>query len=213
MSPTHHLPDELLLEYATGAATEAVALFVASHATLCPSCRSRIQAMEQVGGELLEEAAPASLSAGATERVMAALDDDVSHERPALPYDGVIPHPLLEYVGPAAALDWKWVGPGIRRVVLPLKQGSMSVRLFELGAGVNIPVHQHSATERTLVLTGGFTDEFGHFGRGDVSVLESGFDHTLVVDDGGPCIAFVVNDGPLEPKTLRGHLYQLFIQA
>ena len=56
--PTHHLSDELLFAYAAGTCTEAESLLVASHLTLCPLCRHRLEEMEAVGGALLEEAEP-----------------------------------------------------------------------------------------------------------------------------------------------------------
>ena len=46
MSITHHPGDELLLSYASGAASEAVALLVASHAMFCAQCRAAVQRVE-----------------------------------------------------------------------------------------------------------------------------------------------------------------------
>ena len=39
MTIAHHPGEELLLDYASGAAQEGVALIVAAHLCFCPACR------------------------------------------------------------------------------------------------------------------------------------------------------------------------------
>ncbi len=72
--PRHHLEDDLLLDYAAGAASEAVGLVVACHLTLCTSCRARLAAAERVGGALLEAAPGTALSPDALSRLWSRID-------------------------------------------------------------------------------------------------------------------------------------------
>ncbi len=53
MTIQHHLSDELLLEYASGALAEGWSIAVASHLALCPSCRKRLSGIEAAAGSLL----------------------------------------------------------------------------------------------------------------------------------------------------------------
>ncbi|MEO5767457.1 MAG: cupin domain-containing protein [Polyangia bacterium] len=75
-APTHHLDEDVLLDYVSGAASEPVSLVVACHLTLCGACRAAAAAAEFVGGVVLEQARPAALSEGALERALARLDRD-----------------------------------------------------------------------------------------------------------------------------------------
>ena len=53
----HHPLPEHLAEYAAGVGEIGVDLVVACHATLCPTCRAEIEAMEQLGGAMAERGA------------------------------------------------------------------------------------------------------------------------------------------------------------
>ena len=46
MTPTHHLPDDVLAAYAAGSMSEGVALWVATHLALCPSSREQVAQAE-----------------------------------------------------------------------------------------------------------------------------------------------------------------------
>jgi anti-sigma factor ChrR (cupin superfamily) len=69
-----------------------------------------------------------------------------------------------------------------------------------------VPAHRHSAPERGLVLTGGFTDEASHFTRGDVCVRgpDDAEEHRQLIDRGDACLVLMVDDGPKIPTTLDG---------
>lgn len=60
--PKHHPDSALLMEYASGSLREPVALLIATHLALCPQCRAESHRLETVGGALLEEATPTSMS-------------------------------------------------------------------------------------------------------------------------------------------------------
>ena len=80
----------------------------------------------------------------------------------------------------------------------------MPARLFRLAPGSTVPDHDHVGTETTLVFTGGFTDEGGHYQRGDVAIRGETATHQQRIDPGEPCVVMVLADNPLVPRTLRG---------
>lgn len=209
--PHHHVPESLLFEYAAGACSEGEALLVAVHCALCPTCRVQVEALQAIGGELFEELEPAALDADAEARILAALDEPVPQPAARPDPDGVLPRPLVDLVGPASQLPWRFKVPGIKQCDIPVSHGSVPVQLFRLSAGLRIPRHQHQGTERTLVLTGGFTDNAGSYARGDVAIYGEGWDHVQTIDPGEPCIALVVNDGKLLPRTLLGRVVSLLV--
>jgi len=210
MAPTHHIPETTLVEYASGAQPEAVALLVATHLALCPACRVRHEELEALGGELLDGLAPADLSVdlGA---VMARLGDaPVPAPLPPKPPPGgfVLPRPLRDYVGPLGAIQWTGLIPGIQQVELDLLWEGVPVRLTRLRGGTVVPTHSHTDEELSLVLTGGFEDEIGHYVRGDVSVRSPEHTHTQRIDKGEACITLAVNRGRMVPTGIAGKLIE-----
>jgi putative transcriptional regulator len=73
-----------------------------------------------------------------------------------------------------------------------------------LQPGLEIPLHDHGGTEYTVIFTGALTDDQGRFARGDISIRPSGERHVQHVETVEPCVALVINEGPLKPLTLKG---------
>jgi putative transcriptional regulator len=208
--PSLHPPAELLLDYATGAAGEAVALIIATHLTFCPACRAEVARLEAVGGTILEEAAPVGIDETALDAVLAAI---ATPEVPPAPPPRVasapggtrlaetvapIPTPLAAYVGDDfAALPWKRVLKGIYEVRLPLWREPIRVRLLLARSGRALPEHGHRGNEMLLVLQGAFRDARGRVGRGDLDCCDEAVEHQPVVETGMDCICLSVTDAPL----------------
>jgi putative transcriptional regulator len=71
----HPAPDELLLDYATGALPEGPALAVSLHVALDPAARRTVDRLRALGGAFLEaEAAAPEFEEGVLAGVMARLD-------------------------------------------------------------------------------------------------------------------------------------------
>lgn len=201
----HHSP-ELLLAYATGTATTAEALVVACHLTLCPACRDQLGRMEAVGGAMLDQAN--AVPDGIDELLAGALDrlEDPEPAAPPRVHDpsGTLPAPLAALVGPFQDLTFKRIFPGVDELVVPVESPGMPVRMFRLDAGSRVPDHRHEGLETTLVLTGGFTDDEGHYGRGDLCLRDDQHVHRQRIDPGESCVVLTVADHPLVPLTMRG---------
>ena len=74
-----------------------------------------------------------------------------------------------------------------------------------------MPSHSHDGNEVTLVLSGGFTDEYGTYGPGDISIQETGAVHKPVADEDGECIVLAVNEGPIVLTGPVGRLLNMLI--
>jgi putative transcriptional regulator len=207
MPITHHPPDDTVLRYANGALPEGPAIVVATHLSFCPECRHRMQTYEMLGGSLLEDAAPANLSADALSATLAKLDatrpeavrlDATTAQRPQrpdLPSGMAWPQPLLHYDIPA----WRFVVPGVKWTKLSLT-GPMSdgqLLLVHGVPGAKLPSHGHEGTEYTCVLTGSFSDSDGTYARGDLIEATEDHDHQPIVGPEAECVCLIALEGHL----------------
>jgi putative transcriptional regulator len=206
----HHPALDLLTEYATGALGEAQALSIACHIALCEQCRRDVSELERVGGDLLEDLDPVAVAPEALETVLAKLDEPYTPPRPPVVDDEtrlMLPSPLWHYVeGGLASLRWRRVTPSLSSARLALSRARHGVDILRITAGRAVPRHTHEGGELTLVLAGGFTDETGHFARGDFAYADDHLTHRPVADPGDDCIALAVVEAPVVPTGVVGRL-------
>jgi putative transcriptional regulator len=214
----HHPPFEMLFEYATGMLTEGVALAAATHAAMCPTCRSAIGQLETVGGVLLEEIEPEAVGKDLLAAVLDKLDEPEA--RPTSAADALdeatrelIPPPLRGYLGRSLSdLAWRSIGWMCQEVRLPLASKGVRASLIRLGPGSPMPKHSHRGHEYTVVLAGGYKDAGEQFARGDFDVKEAADLHQPVADQDGECIGLVVLDAPVRLTGLGGRLINPFLR-
>jgi putative transcriptional regulator len=215
--PTYHPNDERLLDYASGAAAEPVALIVASHLAFCPRCRDEVQRLNRLGGALLETMRPEALSPDCLDRLLAQIErpDVEVEEEEALEVpeiDPSIPQPLRGYLDrPLSDLPWRRRG-SISDVELMRGQAGHATRLLWIRAGAAAPRHTHEGSELTLVLKGSFHDGQGHFRPGDVEEADSQVDHRPIADDAEDCLCLTVTDAPLKLTSPIGRLINPFVK-
>jgi putative transcriptional regulator len=203
MKITHHPSQEALADYAAGASGEAESLIIATHLALCPVCREHVAGFEAVGGALVDEIEPVGLSEEAMARMLQAIVVEApgaASSAPARPKPvaGGVPEPLRSYLPASmAGLPWHSVLRGLDEIELNTG-GRERTRLLRIKAGATMPRHTHGGVEHTLVLSGGFTDQGRHYGRGDVAVADGSVDHTPVADEGEDCICLTVTSAPLK---------------
>jgi putative transcriptional regulator len=222
--PNHHPQDDLLLEYATGAMREPLALLVATHLALCPECREEVGQLDALGGAFLDNVAPEPVSQHALERALALLEGaDQTPLHPASPGgtkpapvglgEPVLPWPLRDYVGDTfAGLAWKKRGGKMDQADLMPTFAGYTTRLVRIKAGAAVPEHSHLGNEFVLVLSGAFSDRLGQFGRGDVSVADSQVTHKPVAGPDEDCVCLAVTDAPLRLTGPVGRLLNPFIR-
>ena len=71
--------------------------------------------------------------------------------------------------------------------------------------------HSHTGAEVTLVLSGGFTDETGSYGPGDIAIQEAGSEHQPIADDDGECMVLAVNEGQIRLTGPIGRVLNLLV--
>jgi len=210
---------ELYAAYAAGCLDPAFTLMVETQGVLRPEIRESVVFSEMISGSLLESAASAKLSDGALDRALAAIDEmdagtaaSVRAGRAAgeaIDEMLALPEPLrtaaLEATGRGS---WRVMGRGLKR--LKLDTGSrMETELYRISPGAKIPRHTHAGHEYTLVVAGGFSDERGSYGPGDVVIKGPADTHTPVGDEGEICYALAVRDGGLHFTGMLGFVQRM----
>jgi putative transcriptional regulator len=195
----HPAPEELLLDFATGALPQAPALAVALHVGLDPQARRAVDGLNAVGGALIEDEAAASLDDAALERVMARLDQ-VAVERRATPAARRLgfewaPPPLAPYLRPG--MRWRRILGKFDEIRLDVPGDAYRVSLLRLEPGRGLPEHRHTGYEYTVCLQGGYTDATGSYSVGDFAVGPGAERHEPIADPGEPCIALIVVEKPI----------------
>jgi len=211
----HHPNDEDLLDYASGRFHEPFAVLIASHLTLCPSCRATVADYEALGGAAVEAGPAAALDVGSLDAVLARLDEPepmLTHA-PAPPPVGDLRHfpsPLRAFVGGQPA--WKRVMSGLDEVEIGDGTGEVRARLMRIAPGCSMPRHTHGGREMLVVLDGGYSDEFGSYDRGDVATADPDVVHKPVADPVEGCLCFAVTDAPLKLTGPIVRVLNLFIR-
>jgi putative transcriptional regulator len=216
---TSHAFTELYASYSAGCLDPAFALMVETQGALRPDVRKTIAANELISGRLLETAQAACLSDGALDRALAAIDaldaDAAAHIEAgraageAMDEVLALPEPLraaaLEAVGKAG---WQTMGRGLKRLTLAA-DSRLETELYRIAPGARIPRHSHAGSEYTLVVAGGFSDERGSYGPGDVIINGPDDCHQPIGDEGEVCYALVVRDGGLRFTGMMGVIQRM----
>lgn len=210
----HHLPDDLLVEYATATADPAHGLVAACHASLCPRCQVAADECITIGGALLSTLPEAEASRPSDAdveniiaRTMAAARGDIGLADPRRspdPTSDLLPAPLRREIGSLNELAWRRPFPGLRVFEFRMPHSSASLRLTETRPGMGVARHGHAGQELAIVLAGGLHDRTldCEFERGDVQVAGPGLEHELQTLPGEPCVVLTVRDGPVLPRGL-----------
>ena len=216
--PAYHPGPELLMDYASGALPEPVALVVASHVSLCSECRAEVERLEALGGAFFDELEGEPLSGDALDHALARLERPEpptasAPRRRAAKADPRVPAPLAGYLEDGLdALPWRSRG-GVGEVDLLSDYPGLRTRLLRIKAGTALPQHTHEGTEYTLLLAGGFSDAGGHYHRrGDVAVADASVDHRPVADADEDCICLAVTDAPLRLTGRLGRYLNSFVK-
>ncbi len=206
----HHLDDATLMAYASGNLPEAFNLIVATHISLCDTCRAASDAFDAVGGAvLMTDDTTAPMQGDSLATALARLTDDPPPARPA-PSTGILPAPLHDYVGgDLDSIRWRPLGMGVKQAILKTSRGT-SARLLFIPAGTAMPDHGHHGTEMTMVLQGAFQDADEYFARGDIEIADSDVQHVPVADIHEDCICLAVTDAPLRFEGILPRILQKF---
>jgi putative transcriptional regulator len=215
----HHPLPEHLFDYATGSLAEEPAVAIASHNSLCVSCRREVARLEALGGVLTMTIEPeCEVSEDLLPRTLMRLNNPPEPAAAAsLELDErtrrLVPIPVWPYLrGSLDQLVWRPLGLGLS--VAALKQSSAGYRLslLRIAAGRRVPRHTHRGEELTVVLAGGFSDETGHYKRGDYAFAGQDCTHRPIADHCEDCICLVVLDKPTRMTSILGRMIEPFFR-
>lgn len=202
MTDPRALADEWLVDYAAGAAPEAVAVLLNAHLSLCPEARATVTRLDAVGGLMLDRIEPAALAPDALDRMLARLDRPapLAVAQPVRASHPLLPDALIPYAGDnLEALAWRRVVKGVEEAILPTGlPASHKMSMLRIAGGRAIPEHTHYGDELLLVLDGGFEDGHGHYLRGDVCASDETVVHQPTADRTGDCLCLAVTTGPVK---------------
>ncbi len=210
---------EVYSNYAAGCLDPAFCLLVETQAALRPDVGRAITQAESIAGFFLESEEAIELSEGAAAKALAMIDDyeankvpsanAIHHANEGLDELLALPEPLRETALQSFQTHkWQNLTNGIRRLKLDASSQA-EIELYRIEPGCSVPRHSHRGSELTLVVAGGFSDDSGSFGPGDISVKGPEDTHQPVGDMDGVCYALAVRDGGLKFTGMMGIFQRL----
>jgi len=197
-----HPNDELLAAHSAGSLPLSQALCLSTHLDHCPDCSRKLQRLNRVGSELMQQLQPAPDSNELKQRMFASLDSLVDLPTPPAEQaepDTSVPRCLRQFVKDGyQQLPWRSVSANIKSVELCRDSNGAKVELLKIkpgGAAIN---HTHLGDEYTVVLEGSFSDEDGLYEKGDFMVREKDEQHRPVATQDRECICLAVTEGPIQ---------------
>jgi putative transcriptional regulator len=209
MSVDHHPESSILWEYATGSVPEPLGLALALHISHCQACAAAVKRYEQIGGAVLEDAAPTPMDVEEMLGDVLNRLNEAGGEIPsaAAPGRDEFPSALSQRLPtPFSELPWRRVSRGVSEFRLDIDEAGHVAKLMRIEAGASVPRHTHRGEEFTVVLKGGFRDGDKTYVGGDFSFADSAVQHNPVAMDSEPCICVAVTNAPLKLLTPLGRI-------
>ncbi len=204
-SANYHPSDRVLREYVQGQLSTGMCVALSAHIELCSNCAEQC-------GELESQEAAAWLHADTEHATpdFAEMANTIMELPQQTDWDGAISDESLaseiqltdqnfslpRVLAKAASngLVWKKIAGGISQASLAIDHETQCEFLY-MAPGSKVPVHHHQGTEVTLIIGGGFEDEFGRYGPSDFLVRAKHDHHQPSTEEG--CLCFAVLDAPL----------------
>jgi len=206
----YHPSEEQLMQFASGAVKPPFDIPLRAHVDTCVLCRKEAAMWEGVGGAMLETAVPATMSDGALESVLSRIELERDRPRRKAPAPRVsrLPQALQRY---RPGIEFP-IGPGIyKRNLWKAPRGTGRAFLLRAKPGLALPHHGHSGVEVTYVVSGGYSDEHGHYTPGDFFTADDQLLHQPRVDDDGECTLLIATDGLPQAPGWIGLLMRLLM--
>jgi len=192
------LPADLLMDYASGAASPGTALLVAAHLETSQDSLAETAMFESMSATLMDHSLDTPMAADALDAVLARIDEvDARTEPQDAPDRGPLPQAVASFVGiDFNDIPWRFRLPGVSEYVLD-GVGPETVSLLRARPGSGVPQHTHEGREFTLVLTGQLEDGGIVFGPGDVAINTEEHDHSPRIIGTAVCHCLIVREGQL----------------
>ena len=197
----HHPNDEMLAAYSAGSLPLSQALCISTHLEHCRDCGHKIERLNHVGSELMQQLKPSAASDDLKRRLFDSLDDlaDEAEETPA-PQNGInVPRCLRQFVtADYDSLPWRRVSSDIRSVELCRDSNGARVELLKIQPGGCAATHTHLGDEYTVILEGSFSDDSGLYREGDFLLRGEDDEHRPVASQDRECICLAVTEAPIQ---------------
>jgi putative transcriptional regulator len=211
----NHPQDALLAAYSAGSLSLSQALCISVHLERCPDCGRKLQRLNCVGSELMQELKPAPVSAELRDKLFARLDSlsaETSAENHSQPRS-TVPRCLQQFVrGSYDDLPWRRISADIRSVDLCRDSNGARVELLKIKPGGSAITHTHLGDEYTVILEGSFSDETGLYSEGDFLLRGKDDKHTPVASLHRECLCLAVTEGPIQFTGFFSRLMNPFIR-
>jgi putative transcriptional regulator len=195
----HHVPDDMLKQFAEGVLPASLSAAVAIHIDMCDGCAEKVQqwqhklALDAFDGDDMDlqlvanDLDMADMMASITED----MEQDTWHK----------PQPVVVSLGPAQyqlhralqsmPVDRSVSFGKIARAKIELGEGEVHSHLLHMSPGAEVFKHTHTGFEMTLILQGSFADEMGKYVAGDFILLNDQHTHTPKSVEGCLCLTVV----------------------
>ena len=217
---TNHPHQELMAADSAGSLPLSQALCISTHLERCPECVRKLQRLNHVGSELMQQLEPAPASSELRDKLFARLDSltedsmtEDSAEKIEQEDGSAVPKCLRQFVSDGFdKLQWKRVSADIQRVELCRDSNGARVELLKIRPGGSAITHTHLGDEYTVILEGGFSDESGLYGEGDFLFRTNNDEHTPVATQHRECLCLAVTEGPIQFTGVFSRLLNPFVR-
>jgi putative transcriptional regulator len=202
----------LMLGYASGTLDQAQTLITALHIALSKKAQRLLRDYECLGASFLEkECEPVSLCKSALDNVLAQIEEKTSSTKPTpndtrtrrTVCDTMCVEEIIKYaIGECQNLDtssmrWKRAYPGFQILELDLSCKNSSAKFMKVDPAKKTPKHSHTGLEITLILDGSYSDETGHYSKGDLIVTDEHCEHAPKSCPDNGCVCMIVSSSPI----------------
>lgn len=212
----NHPGDELLSSYSAGSLPLGQALCVSTHLEFCSNCCQKLQRFNHIGGELMLQLSPATVSHDLKNTILNKIDEDsdsLERDHHDMYYSGEsavsnvrsgadessVPRCLRQFVkSDYQEMAWRRVAKSIHNIELFRDDESAKVEMLKIKSGGSATTHSHLGDEYTVILEGSFSDEDGLYQQGDFLVRNARDVHTPVATLDRDCICLAVSEAPLQ---------------
>jgi putative transcriptional regulator len=216
--PDTKVPLEFLLDYASGAAPEPVALAIATMLDMNPADARVYAQLNELGGVMLDaQSVPVTFGDDVElSAMLARLANEPQDMRtvPSARSSGDMPLPLQLYVGDSYdSVRWNTITQGVEEFVLNTGTRGYRTSLLRIAPGKAMPLHRHGGLEMTVVLEGAYDDVNGRFARGDMEIAGVHEEHQPIADAQTGCLCLAVLSAPLKLSGFIGWFINPFLRV
>jgi putative transcriptional regulator len=210
----HHPSFELIHSFVKGDLPASLAMGIAMHAEMCPVCQGKIMQLTEQIAELsfendidsktkftdLNENNIVNTSDIDFESMIDEITSSTEIMEAVKPINQSISFKHNTYTLPSALGHIDFTKPTsigkLSRSRLLLDEDEIHSSLLHINAGGGVPEHTHKGFELTLLLDGAFSDEKGHYVKGDFIMLDASVKHNPISLEG--CLCYTVANDSLQ---------------